>query len=200
MLQRNWIGRSEGLEFAVEIDGMPDVRVQVYTTRPDTIFGMTFVALAPLHPLIPHLTGRAHLAAVTTYQQTANRLQTGMEHTMTGVFTGAYALHPLTGERLPVWVADFVLESYGAGAVMGVPAHDERDMAFVKAVGLPVRVVVVPPGSAPPAEDPQEAFVHPGVLINSAGYSGMTSTQADEALFAWFEERGTGRRVAEYRL
>jgi len=199
-LQRNWIGRSEGLEFAMEIDGMPDVRVQVYTTRPDTIFGMTFLALAPFHPLIPQITDRAQLSAVTAYQQTANRLQTDTEHTMTGVFTGAYALHPLTGERMPVWVADFVLESYGAGAVMGVPAHDERDRAFAKAVGLPVRVVVVPPASAHPAEDPQEAFVQPGVLINSAGYSGMTSAQADDALFAWFEERGRGRRVAKYRL
>src|SRR6266852_2336200 len=199
-LQRNWIGRSEGLEFAMEIDGMPDVRVQVYTTRPDTIFGMTFVALAPLHPLIPQITDRVQLSAVTAYQQTANRLQTDTEHTMTGVFTGAYALHPLTGERMPVWVADFVLESYGAGAVMGVPAHDERDRAFAKAVGLPVRVVVVSPASAHPAEDPQEAFVQPGVLINSAGYSGMTSALADDALFAWFEERGRGRRVAKYRL
>src|SRR5258708_30042378 len=111
---------------AMEIDGRPDVRVQVYTTRPDTIFGMTFLALAPFHPLIPQITDRAQLSAVTAYQQTANRLQTDTEHTMTGVFTGAYALHPLTGERMPVWVADFVLESYGAGAVMGVPAHDER--------------------------------------------------------------------------
>jgi leucyl-tRNA synthetase len=131
-LQRNWIGRSEGLEFAMEIDGMPDARVQVYTTRPDTIFGMTFVALAPHHPLIAQITAKTQLADVAAYQQAANRLHTGTEHTMTGVFTGAYALHPLTGERMPIWIADFVLESYGAGAVMGVPAHDERDMAFVK--------------------------------------------------------------------
>ncbi|TMF47448.1 MAG: leucine--tRNA ligase [Chloroflexi bacterium] len=200
MLQRNWIGRSEGLEFAIEIDGMPDVRVQVYTTRPDTIFGMTFVALAPLHPLIPQITTKTQLADVAAYQQTANRLHTGTEHTMTGVFTGAYALHPLTGERIPIWIADFVLESYGAGAVMGVPAHDERDMAFVKAMGLPVRTVIVQPGSAHPAEEPQEAFVQPGVLINSAGYSGMTSAQAAGALFTWFEECGKGHRVAKYRL
>src|SRR5260221_11638106 len=103
---------------------MPNVRVQVYTTRPDTIFGMAFVALAPLHPLIPQITDRAQLAAVTAYQQTANRLQTDTEHTMTGVFTGAYALHPLTGERLPFSAADFVLETYGPGPAMGVPATD----------------------------------------------------------------------------
>ncbi len=199
-LQRNWIGRSEGLEFTMEIDGMPDVHVQVYTTRPDTIFGMTFVALAPHHPLIPQITAKTQIADVAAYQQAANRLHTGTEHTMTGAFTGAYALHPLTGERMPIWVADFVLESYGAGAVMGVPAHDERDMAFVKAMGLPVRTVIVQPGSAHPAEEPQEAFVQPGVLINSAGYSGMTSAQATKALLTWFEERGKGQRVAKYRL
>src|SRR5260370_40968016 len=161
---------------------------------------MTFWPLAPNHPLIPQITHKTQLADVTAYQQTANRLQTDTEHTMTGVFTGSYALHPLTGERMPVWVADFVLESYGVGTVMGVPAHAERDRAFAKAVGLPVRVVVVPPNSAHPAEDAQEAFVQPGALINSAGYSGMTSARADEALFAWFEERGRGRRLAKYRL
>src|SRR5258706_4529273 len=119
---------------------------------------------------------------------------------MTGVLPGAYPLHPLTGERLRGWVADFVLESYGRGPVMGVPAHDERDRSFAKAVGLPARVVVVPPASAHPAEDPQEAFVQPGVLINSAGYSDMTSARADDALFAWFEERGRHRPVAKDRL
>ncbi len=201
-IQRNWIGRSEGLEFTMAIDGMPGASVQVFTTRPDTIFGVTFVALAPLHPLIAQITDNERLAAVTAYQQTANRLRADTEQAMTGVFTGAYALHPLTGERIPIWVADFVLEGYGAGAVMGVPAHDERDMAFAKAVGLPVRVVVVPPhvAAAPPTESMQEAYVQPGVLIDSKEYSGMTSAQAADALIAWFEERGSGRRVAKYRL
>src|SRR5207245_10398494 len=143
----------EGLEFAMEIDGMPDVRVQVYTTRPDTIFGMTFLALAPFHPLIPQITDRAQLAAVTAYQQTANRLQTDTEHTMTGVFTGAYALHPLPGERMPVWVADFVLESYGAAAATDVPAHDDRDIDFAEADVMPVREYVLAPASDLTAED-----------------------------------------------
>ncbi len=201
-IQRNWIGRSEGLEFEMEIDKMPGVSVQVYTTRPDTIFGMTFVALAPHHPLIEQITDAAHLADVTAYQQTANRLRTETEQMMTGVFTGAYALHPLTGERIPIWVADFVLEGYGAGAVMGVPAHDERDMAFAQAVGLPVRVVVVPPhtASAPAVERMQEAYVQPGLLVDAGGYSGMSSQQAEDAIAAWFEEHGTGMRVAKYRL
>jgi leucyl-tRNA synthetase len=105
-------------------------------------------------------------------------------------------------QRIPIWVADFVLEGYGAGAVMGVPAHDERDMAFAKAVGLPVRVVVAPPHTAAAllAEQMQEAYVQPGILINSAEYSGMTSAQAGDAIAAWFEERGSGRLVAKYRL
>jgi leucyl-tRNA synthetase len=200
LLQRTWIGRSEGLEFAIAIEGMPDIRVHVYTTRPDTIFGMTFVALAPFHPLTPQITTTTQLTAVAAYQQTANRLQANRERPMTGVFTGAYALHPLTGERMPIWIADFVLESSGAGAVMGVPAHDERDLAFAKVMGLPVRTVIVQPGMAHPTEGPQEAFVQPGVLINSAGYSGMTSAQAADALFTWFEESGQGHRVAKYRL
>ncbi|HET8845440.1 MAG TPA: leucine--tRNA ligase, partial [Ktedonobacteraceae bacterium] len=201
-LQRNWIGRSEGLEFAMEIEGMPGTHLQVYTTRPDTIFGMTFVALVPHHPLIPQITDAARFAAVTTYQQTVNRLQTDSDHTMTGVFTGAYALHPLTGERVPIWVADFVLDSFGADAVMGVPAHDERDMAFAQTMGLPVRVAIVPPDEAHvhPGDALQEAFVQPGVLINSAGYSGMTTRQASDALSIWFEEHNRGKRVAKYRL
>ncbi len=201
-IQRNWIGRSEGLEFSMEIDGMPGVSIPVYTTRPDTIFGMTFVALAPHHPLIERITSSAQFDAVTTYQQAANRLRTDTEHTMTGVFTGAYALHPLTDESIPIWIADFVLEGYGAGAVMGVPAHDKRDLAFAKAVGLPVHVVVVPPASANPIslEHLVEAYVEPGILINSAEFSGMTSTEAADAIVAWFEERGIGKRVAKYRL
>lgn len=199
-LQRNWIGRSEGLEFAMEVEGRSSTQVQVYTTRPDTIFGMTFVALAPHHPLISLIANELQLAAVSAYQQTANRLRIDSEHAMTGVFTGAYALHPLTGERVPIWVADFVLDSYGAGAVMGVPAHDERDMAFAQAVGLPIRVVVISPDDFSPVEVPQEAFVRPGVLIASAEYSGMTTAQASEALYTWFEEYGTGKRVTKYRL
>lgn len=203
--QRNWIGRSAGLEFGMQIDGLPGESVQVYTTRPDTIFGMTFLALAPLHSLIPRITVGERLAAVTAYQQSVNHPHDNEQRVMTGVFTGAFALHPLTGERIPIWVADFVLEGYSAGAIMGVPAHDERDKAFAKAMGLPVRVAVVPPDddTALLAEQMQqtgEAYVQPGVVIDSAGYSGMTSAQASDAIAAWFEERGSGKRVAKYHL
>jgi len=202
-IQRNWIGRSEGLEFKMAIDGMPEHSVEVYTTRPDTIFVMTFVALAPQHPLVASITDAEHWEAVATYQETVNRLRVSEERTMTGVFTGAYARHPLTGERIPIWVADFVLEAYGAGAVMGVPAHDETDMAFAQAMALPVRVVVGPPGAEGPMPGInayREAYVQPGVLIDSDEFSGMTSEQAYTAIIAWFEARGTGKLTAKYRL
>ncbi len=201
--QRNWIGRSEGLEFSMTIDGMPEQSVQVYTTRPDTIFGMTFVALAPQHPLVASITSPAYREVVSTYQETVNRLRVGEDRTITGVFTGAYALHPLTGECIPIWVADFVLEGYGAGAVMGVPAHDETDMVFAQEMGLPVRFVVQPPHAESPQSDvntQKAAFVQPGILIDSGEYSGMTSEQARAAIIAWFEAHGLGKRSTKYRL
>jgi len=201
--QRNWIGRSEGLEFSMAIDGMPGQQVQVYTTRPDTIFGMTFVALAPHHPLLAIITDAAHQEAVFTYQETAEHLHTDENRAVTGVFTGAYALRPLTGERIPIWVADFVLEGYGAGAVMGVPAHDETDMTFARAIGLPVCVVVRPALAAESPlsqEVPLTAFIEPGVLVNAGEYSGMTSEQASAAIISWFEAHGLGKRAVKYRL
>jgi len=201
--QRNWIGRSEGLEFSMAIAGMPEERVQVYTTRPDTIFGMTFVALAPHHPLIARITSPAYREAVARYQEAVSNVQVGENRAMTGVFTGIYALHPFTDERVPIWVADFVLGEHGAGAVMGVPAHDETDMAFARAMGLPVRFVVLP-AHAPvsPSQEyvQQEAFVRPGILVDSGEYSGMTSEQARTAIIDWFEARGTGKRAVKYRL
>lgn len=120
---------------------------------------------------------------------------------MTGVFTGAYALHPITDERMPIWVADYVLEGYGAGAIMGVPAHDEADMAFAREVGLPVRIVVQPAEAFAPLPDQSEvAFVQFGVLINSGAFSGMTSEQARVAIMDWFEQHGNGKRAVKYRL
>jgi leucyl-tRNA synthetase len=202
--QRNWIGRSEGLEFSMAIDGMPGSRVQVYTTRPDTIFGMTFVALTPNHPLVSQITDETHRPAVLAYQETANRRrlnEPGTERHMTGVFTGAYALHPITDERMPIWVADYVLEGHGAGAIMGVPAHDEADMAFAREVGLPVRIAVQPADAQAHLPGQSEvAFVQFGVLINSGAFSGMTSEQARVAIMDWFEELGIGKRAVKYRL
>ena len=202
--QRTWIGRSEGLEFSMAIDGMPGQSIQVYTTRPETVFGMTFVALAPQYPLVANITDESHRAAVSAYQETASRHRPGIsgaEHSVSGVFTGAYALHPITGERLPIWIAGYVLGGHGAGAVMGVPAHDEMDMAFAQAKGLPVHIVVQPPGAAAPLPNQHEvAFVQPGVLIHSDEFSGMPSEQARAAIMNWFEAHGIGTRAVKYRL
>jgi leucyl-tRNA synthetase len=201
-VQRNWIGRSEGLEFSMEIADRPGTRVVVFTTRPDTIFGMTFVALAPQHPLIEAITTEDQRTAVAAYQRSINRLRTSGEQAVTGVFTGAHALHPLTGERVPIWIADFVLEDYGSGAVMGVPAHDRRDLAFAQAMDLPVKVVVIPSGAriALVTGTLSEAFVEPGTLIASGSYTGMSSAEAASRLIAHFAENGKGKRVARYRL
>ena len=202
-IQRNWIGRSEGLEFKMAIDGLPEHSVQVYTTRPDTIYGMTFVALAPQHPLVNQITDSTYREAVTKYQESASSRYIGEEHVVTGVFTGTYAVHPLTGERIPIWIADFVLEEYGAGAVMGVPAHDETDLIFAQEMGLPVHVVVQPIQSDIPRSNVKaqtRAFERPGTLIDSGAYSGMTTEQASAAIIAWFEANGLGKRSIKYRL
>jgi leucyl-tRNA synthetase len=209
-IQRNWIGRSEGLEFTMEIVGQPGQRVQVYTTRPDTIFGMTFVALAPQHPLVATITAPASREVVRAYQQTARASQGWQtkpedeQPAVSGVFTGAYARHPITGELVPIWIANYVLEGYGAGAIMGVPAHDSMDLAFARTVGLPVREVVRPAKDAhTPAtsrEPFQEAFEQPGVLVHSSAYSGMPSEQAKEMITEWFEAHETGQSSVKYRL
>jgi leucyl-tRNA synthetase len=201
--QLNWIGRSQGLEFKMVIDGLLEQSVQVYTTRPDTIFGMTFVALAPQHPLVALITDSSNLEAVTKYQESISSRYVGEDHVVTGVFTGAYAIHPLTGERIPIWIADFVLEEHGAGAIMGVPAHDETDMAFAQKMGLPVRFVVQPIQTDAPLSnmhDQTRAFVKPGILIDSAEYSGMTTEQARAAIITWFEANELGKRSIKYRL
>ena len=202
-IQRNWIGRSQGLEFKMTIDRQPEQSVQVYTTRPDTIFGMTFVALAPQNPLVPLITDARYQEAVTTYQASTSSRSIGESHVMTGVFTGAYAIHPLTSERIPIWIADFVLDEYGSGAVMGVPAHDETDRIFAQEMGLPLHVVIQPiqsDMSLSNVTDQTRAFEQPGLLIDSGEFSGLTSVQAQSAISEWFEANGLGKRTIKYRL
>jgi leucyl-tRNA synthetase len=202
-IQRNWIGRSEGLEFKMAIDGQPEQSVQVYTTRPDTIFGMTFVALAPQHPLIALITDTTYQEAVSSYQASTSSRSISESHAITGVFTGAYSIHPLTGDRIPIWIADYVLEEYGSGAVMGVPAHDETDLIFAQEMGLPIRVVIQPfqsDTSPSNATNQTRAFEQPGLLIDSGAYSGMTTEHARTAISEWFEANGLGKRSIKYRL
>ncbi len=218
--QRHWIGRSVGVEFSLAIAGHADERVSVFTTRPDTVFGVSFVVLAPEHPLAERIATPERRDAVITYRdgaaarraereraRAANAAEAGApatETAPTGVFTGAYAIHPITGEQIPVWVADYVLLEYGSGAIMAVPAHDERDWAFARAMGLPVRFVVqsAEPAQAvsPAAAAANTAYIGEGILAFSGEFSGLPSAEAREAIATWFESHQIGRRVARYHL
>ncbi|MBE3589895.1 MAG: leucine--tRNA ligase [Firmicutes bacterium] len=200
-MQRNWIGRSEGVQFRFQVDGREDT-FEVFTTRIDTIYGVSFVVLAPEHPLVERITAPERRAEVEAYRHKAAR-QSEVERLSTekvrdGVFTGAYAVHPLTGERLPIWIADYVLVTYGTGAIMGVPGHDERDFDFARRYRLPIRVVVAPPGWQGGELD--AAYVDEGTLVNSGPFSGLPSDVARERLADEIERRGIGRRAVQYRM
>ena len=203
-MQRNWIGRSEGAElsFALEAN-LPADHIDVFTTRPDTVFGVTFMALAPEHPLVPSLTTSEFQADVGSYIEQArrqteiDRLATDTEKT--GVFTGAYCLNPFNGERVPIFIADYVLLSYGTGAVMGVPAHDQRDFMFAQRHGLPIRRVIAP-ATEGAAEDLDEAYIAPGVMINSNRFNGLSNADGKSAVAAYAQSQGFGRAAVTYRL
>jgi leucyl-tRNA synthetase len=203
-MQRNWVGKSEGAEisFSLEGDGVEQKEIRVFTTRPDTIFGVTFFLLAPEHPLVSQLTKREHRGQVNEYiawcrrQTEYERVALGREKT--GIFLGSYVVNPINGERLPIWIADYVLPSYGTGAVMAVPAHDERDLEFAKKFKLPVRRVIAPPGWT--GEELTEAYPGPGTMVNSGGFSGLSSEQGYEGICSLLEEKGLGRRTVVYHL
>jgi leucyl-tRNA synthetase len=199
--QRAWIGRSEGLQFGMPVAGQADLQVDVFTTRPETVFGVTYVVLAPEHPLVERVTTPAALADVTAYR-TRTRSRSELErrqaaHEKSGVFTGSYAVNPANGERVPIWIAEYVLASYGTGAIMAVPAHDVRDWEFATAFGLPVHQVIAQPDGGQPAIG---AFVGEGRLINSGPFNDQPSRAAAERIGQWFEDRGIGRRTVQYRL
>jgi leucyl-tRNA synthetase len=195
-MQREWIGRSEGAE--VVFDVPEKGRFEVFTTRPDTLFGATFCALAPEHPLVERITTPAQREAVAAYVAAAARKserdRLAEVREKSGVFTGAFATNPATGKPIPVWVADYVLATYGTGAVMAVPGHDARDWAFAKTFGLPI-VEVVTGGDVAVA-----AHEGDGTLVSSGVLDGLTVARAKERIVEWLEERGTGRRVVRYRL
>ncbi len=203
-MQRNWIGRSEGLEIAFALDhpGAGQKEVRVFTTRPDTIFGVTFMVLAPEHPLVPLITTPEQRAAVDAYIEQARRQteieRMSTEREKTGVFTGAYCRNLLSGEQVPIWIADYALLWYGTGAVMGVPAHDQRDFEFAQKYGIPVRVVIAPPDwDGSPL---QQAYVDPGVMMNSGRFDGLSNEEGKERIADYVESQGWGRRTVTYRL
>jgi len=204
IMQRNWVGKSVGAEisFALDYPEVEEKEIRVFTTRPDTLFGVTFMVLAPEHPLVAKLTSPDKKDEVEDYIARSRR-QTEVERLSTerekdGVFTGAYVLNRLNGEKVPIWIADYVLLSYGTGAVMGVPAHDERDFAFAKKYNLPIRVVIAPPGWQ--GEELEEAYIEPGTMVNSGQFNGLPGQQGIEAVCDFLEEKGYGGRTLIYRL
>ena len=204
-MQRNWIGRSEGAEvdFAIEPGAEIAEKLRVYTTRPDTLFGATYVVLAPEHGLLERLVTPEQRAQVDSYCEAARRKserdrQDGGKD-KTGVFTGRHAVNPVNGALVPIWVADYVLGGYGTGAIMAVPAHDERDFAFARTYGLPVVQVVSADGSAW-SEAPAEAFVDEGIAINSAEFSGLATANFKARITAWLADRGLGEKRVNYKL
>ena len=200
IMQRNWIGKSEGVTISFGLDDGQEF--SVFTTRPDTIFGVTFVVFAPEHPLVEKLTTAEHKEKVTRYIEQARRQseieRASTEREKSGVFTGSYAINKLNGEQVPIWIADYVLMSYGTGAVMAVPAHDQRDFEFAKRFGLSIKVVIAPPDWS--GDDFAEAYIDPGTMVNSAHFNGMPSEEGKEAIADFMEEKGYGGRKTTYRL
>ncbi len=199
-MQRNWIGRSEGVELDFRVKGR-DQALTVYTTRPDTLYGVTYMGLAPEHPVTRELADDEPRIAAFIEDCSRAGVAEATVATMEkkGLDTGLKAVHPLTGEEIPVWVANFVLMSYGSGAVMAVPAHDQRDWEFATRFGLPIRPVIAPSDGSE-ADIGKGAFTDKGVLVNSGEHSGLTSDQAFDAIADWLEGEGLGRRLTNYRL
>jgi leucyl-tRNA synthetase len=207
-LQRNWIGKSEGLQIHFQLDGHPD-KITVFTTRPDTLFGATFLVIAPEHPLVNLLTSPEQRAAVEAYQKSAAQKSevSRQEETKekTGVFTGGFALHPASQERIPIWIADYVMMSYGTGAIMAVPAHDQRDFDFAHQFSLKIIPVVAPlnPSANSPEGSPQEAelpYTGEGQAISSGFITGLKTSEAKVKVCDFIESQGKGKRTINYKL
>src|SRR5438874_7589825 len=208
LLQRNWIGRSEGAEIRFPVSGVVDpgaatsdrgYNITVFTTRPDTLYGATYMVLAPEHSLVDLIVTEEQWPAVRDYRERTARKseleRTDLAKEKTGVFTGAFAINPVTNEKIPIWIADYVLLGYGTGAIMAVPAHDERDLEFARKFNLAIRQVVQPPGDEAPI-----GFVGDGIAINSPIIDGLPSREAIRKITAWLEERGLGKRAINYKL
>lgn len=204
VMQQNWIGRSEGVEVDFKVDGM-DKAVRVYTTRPDTIYGVTYVVIAPEHPVVKELIKGTEQEQVCNefinkmmFLNEIDRTATDVEKE--GVFTGRYVINPLNGDRVPLYLANYVLAEYGTGVVMAVPAHDQRDFEFAKKYNLPIKVVIQPEGQELDASRMTEAFVEVGYLVNSAEFDGVRSDEAIGKIIDYIEQKGYGKRKINYRL
>ena len=204
IMQRNWVGKSYGTEisFALDHPGVTEKEIRIFTTRPDTVYGVTFMALAPEHPLVARLTTPEHKAEVEAYiarcRQFTEIERLSTEKEKDGVFTGAYCINRLNGKKVPIWIADYVLSSYGTGGVMAVPAHDERDFAFAKKYNIPIPVVISPPDWD--GKELEVAYIEPGKMVNSAQFNGLPSEKGIEAVSIYLEEKGWGKRTVSYKI
>jgi leucyl-tRNA synthetase len=198
LLQRNWIGKSEGAEIDFKID-KHEQKIRVFTTRPDTLYGGTFLVLAPEHPLIDLIVTKEQWPVIREYREKTARKsdleRAELTKEKTGVFTGAHAINPANEQKIPIWIADYVLLGYGTGAIGGVPAHDERDLEFAKKFDLPIVEVVQPLGN-----EPAFGFVGEGIAINSPIINGLTTAEAKKKITKWLEERGHGKGAVNYKL
>ncbi len=201
IMQRNWIGRSEGAWIRFPVENRNET-IEVFTTRPDTLWGVTYMVLAPEHPLVSVLTTPDRKKDVDLYVEQARKKteidRTSTEKEKTGVFIGRYCINPVNGERVPIWIADYVLYTYGTGAVMAVPGHDERDFAFAKKFNLPIREVISPDGT--PHESLDSAYVEPGIMIHSGPFSGEPSETGKEKVIQFLAEKGIGGKRISYKL
>jgi leucyl-tRNA synthetase len=203
-MQRNWIGKSVGAEIRFPVEGSQAV-ISVFTTRQDTVFGATFMCLAPEHPLVPELTaGTDQESAVAAFVERISlqdRSSKAIEsYEKEGVFTGAYCINPMNGRKMPIYTANFALMEYGTGAVMSVPAHDQRDFDFARKYGLPIIVVVSPADQELDGNSMEVAYTGEGAMINSGEFNGMSNREAMEAIAAWLEKSGIGQKTVSYRL
>jgi leucyl-tRNA synthetase len=198
MLQRNWIGHSEGAHVKFQVADI-DETITVFTTRPDTLFGATYMVLAPEHRLVDELVTEEQLAAVEEYREKTTRKsdleRTELAKEKTGVFTGAYAINPVNNERIPIWIADYVLQGYGTGAIMAVPAHDERDFEFAQKFELPVKQVVQPPEGKE-----WQGYTDNGIAVNSGFLDGLSTVEAKSKITTWLEEKGLGKGTVNFKL
>ena len=204
IMQENWIGRSEGAEIDFKVDGMDDT-ITVYTTRPDTVFGVTYMVLAPEHPLVEKLiAGKSEEAEIRKFIRKVRNLtdidRTSAETEKIGLSTGAFCINPLTGEKVPVLIANYVLLEYGTGCVMGVPAHDQRDFEFARKYNFPVRVVIQPAGVKLEPSTMEAAYEGEGVMVNSGKFDGLPNKEGMKAITRELEKLGKGRFRVNYRL
>lgn len=203
-MQRNWIGKSVGAHIRFQLDGF-DEAITVFTTRQDTVFGATFMSLAPEHPLVEKLiAGKPEEAAVREFVDRVagmdRSVRTAEDMEKEGVFTGAYCINPLTGAKMPIWVGNFVLMEYGTGAVMAVPAHDQRDFEFARKYDLPIKIVISPKDAALDPATMEEAYADDGVMVNSGQFDGLSVAEGKEKVADYLHEQNLGERAVNYRL